>query len=208
MNQRNCTPTIEYYHNSYIPVNTIWYNTLIMKEKNRQSQIPLPTIRRYPIYLRAIKAKVAGGEFYVSSAVLAEELGFDPVLSRKDLAMVGIPGKPRRGYPAGELCEAISHALGWDIPTEAAIVGVGSLGRALLGYNVALAGVLFTGGEIGHFTVSYGIYRALHGNCVLSCVNNALNAADSIGMSLAYALTPERVVLSAGKYGFRQQSVQ
>ena len=117
------------------PYNTIWYNTLLMKGKNRQSQIPLPTIRRYPIYLRAIKAKVAGGEFYVSSAVLAEELGFDPVLSRKDLAMVGIPGKPRRGYPARELCEAISHALGWDIPTEAAIVGVGSLGRALLGYN-------------------------------------------------------------------------
>lgn len=106
-----------------------------MKAKNKQYSIPLPTIRRYPIYLRAIKAKIAAGDFYVSGAVLAEELGFDSVLSRKDLAMAGVPGRPRRGYPAAELCEAISHALGWDVPTEAALIGTGSLGCALLGYN-------------------------------------------------------------------------
>lgn len=106
-----------------------------MKDNIRQCPIPLPTIRRYPIYLRAIKSKIAGGELHVSSAVLAEELGFDPVLSRKDLAMAGIPGRPRRGYPAKELCEAINRALGWDNPIEAALVGVGSLGSALLGYS-------------------------------------------------------------------------
>jgi redox-sensing transcriptional repressor len=103
--------------------------------KDSVKSIPLPTIRRYPIYLRAIQTKIAGGELYVSSAVLAEELGFDPVLSRKDLAMAGIPGKPRRGYPACELYEAINRALGWDSPIEAALVGVGSLGSALLGYS-------------------------------------------------------------------------
>lgn len=106
-----------------------------MKDASKQTQIPLPTIRRYPIYLRAIKAKIAGGDLHVSSAVLAEELGLDPVLSRKDLAMAGIPGKPRRGYPARELCEAINRALGWDSPIDAALIGVGSLGRALLGYS-------------------------------------------------------------------------
>lgn len=106
-----------------------------MKDASKQTQIPLPTIRRYPIYLRAIKAKIAGGDLHVSSAVLAEELGLDPVLSRKDLAMAGIPGKPRRGYPARELCEAINRALGWDSPIDAALVGVGSLGSALLGYS-------------------------------------------------------------------------
>lgn len=110
---------------------------LHMKDNSKQNlnPIPLPTIRRYPIYLRAIKSKIAGGELYISSAVLAEELGFDPVLSRKDLAMVGIPGKPRRGYPAMELSEAINRALGWDNPIQAALIGVGSLGSALLGYS-------------------------------------------------------------------------
>ena len=106
-----------------------------MQNKFKTASIPLPTIRRYPIYLRAIKAKIAGGELHVSSAAIAEELGFDPVLSRKDLAMVGIPGKPRLGYPAQELCEAINRALGWDNPIEAALIGVGSLGSALLGYS-------------------------------------------------------------------------
>ena len=106
-----------------------------MKEETRTIQLPLPTIRRYPIYLRAIKAKIAGGELTVSSAVLAEELGLDPVLTRKDLAMSGVSGKPRRGYPAKELCDAINRALGWDNATDAVLVGVGSLGRALLGYS-------------------------------------------------------------------------
>lgn len=106
-----------------------------MKDEVKAIQLPLPTIRRYPIYLRAIKAKIAGGELTVSSAVLAEELGFDPVLTRKDLAMSGVSGKPRRGYPAKELCDAINRALGWDNATDAVLVGVGSLGRALLGYS-------------------------------------------------------------------------
>ena len=106
-----------------------------MNEDKKTNPLPLPTIRRYPIYLRAIKAKIAGGDLTVSSAVLAEELGLDPVLTRKDLAMTGVSGKPRRGYPAKELCDAINRALGWDNDTDAALVGVGSLGKALLGYS-------------------------------------------------------------------------
>lgn len=106
-----------------------------MKKEQRLSPLPLPTIRRYPVYLRAIRAKVAGGELHVSSAVLAEELGLDPVLARKDLAMAGVPGRPRRGYPAKALSEAINRALGWDSATDAVLVGAGSLGCALLGYS-------------------------------------------------------------------------
>lgn len=106
-----------------------------MKENDSQEALPLPTIRRYPAYLREIKASIARGERHVSSAVLAETLGLDPVLTRKDLAMVGVPGKPRCGYPAEELEAAIKRALGWDNATDAALVGVGSLGQALLGYS-------------------------------------------------------------------------
>jgi redox-sensing transcriptional repressor len=106
-----------------------------MKNEAKVSALPLPTIRRYPIYLREIKSMIARGELHVSSAVLAETLGFDPVLTRKDLAMAGVPGKPRRGYPAKDLRDAINRALGWDTATDAVLVGVGSLGQALLGHN-------------------------------------------------------------------------
>ena len=106
-----------------------------MTEIANPAPLPLPTIRRYPIYLRCIKEMIAAGELHISSAVVAERLGLAPVLTRKDLAMAGIPGKPRRGYPAQPLLDALNHALGWDDTTDAVLVGVGSLGNALLGYT-------------------------------------------------------------------------
>ena len=106
-----------------------------MNDLQTQTCFPLPTIRRYPIYLRCIREMIAAGELHVSSAVIAEKLGLDPVLARKDLAMAGVIGKPRRGYPAQALEEAINRALGWDSTTDAILVGVGSLGNALLGYR-------------------------------------------------------------------------
>ncbi len=95
----------------------------------------MPTIRRYPAYLRLIKERMACGDDEISSAALAEALGIDPVLARKDIAMMGIPGRPRRGFPARELVAAITRALGWDNTTDAALVGCGSLGHALAGYR-------------------------------------------------------------------------
>ena len=106
-----------------------------MKQQDHPNALPLPTIRRYPIYLREIRAMIASGALHVSSAVLAEKLGLDPVLTRKDLAMAGVSGRPLRGYPAKALEEAINRALGWDNVIDAALVGVGSLGQALLGYS-------------------------------------------------------------------------
>jgi len=111
----------------------LWYTRRAM-ENPRENPFPLPTIRRYPIFLRAIGEMMDAGEAFISSSVLAERLGLDPVLTRKDLAMAGVPGRPRRGYPAGELRAAINRALGWDSATDAVLVGAGSLGSALLGY--------------------------------------------------------------------------
>ena len=88
-------------------------------EDDSMEPLPLPTIRRYPAYLREIRAMIQRGEQHVSSAVLAEKLGLDQVLTRKDLAMAGVPGKPRCGYPAKKLEAAVVHALGWDNATEA-----------------------------------------------------------------------------------------
>ena len=106
-----------------------------MNQEKPSPPLPLPTIRRYPSYLRCIREMIAAGELHISSAVVAEKLGLDPVLTRKDLAMAGIPGKPRCGYPAQALQDAIKHALGWDNTTDAVLIGAGSLGNALLGYS-------------------------------------------------------------------------
>ena len=106
-----------------------------MNKDDKHGSLPLPTIRRYPAYLRLIRERMAAGDEEISSAALAAALGIDPVLARKDIAMMGIPGRPRWGYPARELVEAMRHALGWDNATDAALVGCGSLGHALVGYG-------------------------------------------------------------------------
>lgn len=99
------------------------------------TELPLPTIRRYPLYLVAIDEKIAQGEDSISSAVLASELNLDPVMVRKDLAMTGIVGRPRVGYPARQLVDGIKKIIGWNDVTNALLVGAGSLGSALLGYH-------------------------------------------------------------------------
>ena len=106
-----------------------------MNKDDKQGSLPLPTIRRYPAYLRLIRERMAAGDEEISSAALAAALGIDPVLARKDIAMMGIPGRPRWGYPARELADAMQRALGWDNTTDAALVGCGSLGHALVGYG-------------------------------------------------------------------------
>lgn len=102
---------------------------------NVVQNLPLPTIRRFPIYLRKIQDCVAREEEYISGALLADVLNLDHVVVRKDLAMTGVSGTPRLGFPTKELAAAITRALGWDSPTQAALIGVGHLGGALLGHR-------------------------------------------------------------------------
>lgn len=96
---------------------------------------PIPTIRRLPLFLEKIKEHVSKGEAYISSATLAKELHLDPIVVRKDLAVTGVAGMPRRGFPAVDMISAIKTFLGWDNTTDAILCGVGSLGKALLGYE-------------------------------------------------------------------------
>ena len=106
-----------------------------MSKKENRPPLPLPAVRRFPVYLREIKAMSAGGLDFISGAVLSERTGTDHVLVRKDLALAGVAGRPRKGYPAKALAKAITKALGWDRPVQAALVGAGALGRSLMGYG-------------------------------------------------------------------------
>ncbi len=94
----------------------------------------LPTIKRLPSYLHVVEAAKQEGMEYISGTVIAEELELEPIQVRKDLAVTGIVGKPRRGFPVDELMHAITAFLRWDRETPAILVGAGHLGSALLGY--------------------------------------------------------------------------
>ena len=95
----------------------------------------LPTIKRLPSYLHLVENAQAEGKEYISGTVIAEELELEPIQVRKDLAVTGVVGKPRLGFPVDQLIQAIHTFLNWDRDHNAILVGAGNLGTALLGYR-------------------------------------------------------------------------
>ncbi|MDR1748970.1 MAG: redox-sensing transcriptional repressor Rex [Spirochaetaceae bacterium] len=101
----------------------------------RQKIPATPSIRRLPQYLHIIRQTQSEGYEYISGTVIAQELNLEPIQVRKDLAITGITGKPKKGYPVAALITAIEHFLGWDVVTNTILVGAGNLGAALTGYQ-------------------------------------------------------------------------
>ena len=97
--------------------------------------VPRPSLRRLPEYLQLLREFRYDGREQVSCTQLALALRQDPTQVRKDLSFTGIVGKPRVGYRVSELISAIETFLGWDSCTDAFLIGVGNLGRAVLGYR-------------------------------------------------------------------------
>jgi redox-sensing transcriptional repressor len=101
----------------------------------KQKISAVPSIRRLPSYLHIIRQSKEEGNEYISGTVIAQELHLEPIQVRKDLAITGIVGKPKKGYPVKELIKAIESYLGWDQSHDAVLVGAGNLGSALMGYQ-------------------------------------------------------------------------
>lgn len=100
-----------------------------------ESSIPDAVINRLSLYLRELQHLVRSGSETTSSSALGDALGFTDAQVRKDLAYFGQFGYPGIGYRCGELIEAIRKILGTDRQWAVGMVGVGNLGRALLGYR-------------------------------------------------------------------------
>jgi len=101
----------------------------------RMQRAGVSCVRRLPAYLQLLRALQVEGREFVSGTVLARVHHLEPVIVRKDLAITGVIGTPRLGFPVTELILAIERFLGWDKATRAVLVGAGNLGAALLGYQ-------------------------------------------------------------------------
>jgi len=94
--------------------------------------VPPAVVNRLSLYLRELQHLINGGNETTSSSQLGLRLGFTDAQVRKDLAHFGHFGHPGIGYR----CDgAIRSILGTDREWRVALVGVGNLGRALLGYR-------------------------------------------------------------------------
>jgi redox-sensing transcriptional repressor len=93
------------------------------------------SVRRLPSYLQVIRELRRENDDFISATVIARELHLQSIQVRKDLAVTGINGSPKKGYPVNELVQAIERFLGWDSNSGAVLVGAGNLGAALMGHR-------------------------------------------------------------------------
>jgi redox-sensing transcriptional repressor len=98
-------------------------------------EIPPVVIDRLPLYTRALSALESEARDVVSSQELGTRLGVTPAQIRKDLSYFGRFGKQGRGYNVRKLLDELQRILGLDRQWRMALVGVGKLGRAILGYE-------------------------------------------------------------------------
>lgn len=101
-------------------------------DHDKQPYVPEPAIGRLPWYLACISEMRAEGVEYVSSTAISHQLNVDASQIAKDLSYLNIKGKTRIGYDVRQLEEGLSDFLGFHRRHNAVMMGVGSLGRALI----------------------------------------------------------------------------
>lgn len=104
-------------------------------EPPSDSAVPKVVVSRLSLYLRELQRLESAGQETISSGQLGALLGFSDAQVRKDLGFFGQFGYPGVGYRCDELIRAMRDILGTNQPWNVAMVGVGNLGQALLGYR-------------------------------------------------------------------------
>jgi redox-sensing transcriptional repressor len=72
---------------------------------------------------------------WISSPHLAWQFRVDDTQVRKDLALVGVKGRPNTGFRREQILDRIRRFLGLGRHLDAVVVGVGRLGSALVAYR-------------------------------------------------------------------------
>ena len=94
--------------------------------------LPEPTISRLPWYLSYLTMQQRRNVEYVSSTQIAKEINVDASQIAKDLSFLNIKGKTRIGYEVDTLVNELVDFLGFKKQHNAFMIGVGSLGKALI----------------------------------------------------------------------------
>lgn len=96
--------------------------------------LPEKTIERLSQYRRALINILEEEKTSIFSHELAAMLHITAVQVRRDIMLIGHTGTLRRGYEVNELVQSISDIIDTDDGQKVAVIGIGNLGRALVGY--------------------------------------------------------------------------
>ncbi|MBI2909829.1 MAG: redox-sensing transcriptional repressor Rex [Chloroflexi bacterium] len=98
-------------------------------------QIPDIVVLRLPLYVRALEHLAREKVELVSSQELGGHVQLTAAQIRKDLSYFGKFGKQGKGYGVAHLLLGLRRILGLDREWPMVLIGVGRLGRAILGYE-------------------------------------------------------------------------
>ena len=98
------------------------------------NNVPEVVVQRLPLYVRVLSHFASAGIEVISSEQLGAHLQMTPAQIRKDLSYFGRFGKQGRGYDVGNLAQRLRSILGLDAQWNAALIGMGRLGRAVASY--------------------------------------------------------------------------
>lgn len=105
------------------------------KTTSKKKSFSHETISRLSLYLRNFKRLQDADTQTISSDKIAQFLNVTPEQFRKDLSFFGGFGKRGVGYNVERLVGELENILGVDKKWHIAIIGIGSLGSALLGFG-------------------------------------------------------------------------
>lgn len=101
----------------------------------KSKKIPRATAKRLPIYYRYLNILLDANKHRVSSTELSQAVQVDSATIRRDFSYFGELGKRGYGYDVEDLLNFFKEILNQDKLTNAALIGVGNLGHALLNFN-------------------------------------------------------------------------
>jgi len=97
-------------------------------------RLPDKTVERLSQYRRTLLIANANGKHHIFSHELAALLHITSVQVRRDIMLIGYSGTLRQGYDVKELIEIIGKIIDSRDGQKVAVIGIGNLGRAIIGY--------------------------------------------------------------------------
>lgn len=98
------------------------------------SKLPPRTVERLSKYRRLLDRYKDMVDAHIHSHKLAAMLNLTPEQVRRDLMLIGISGNNRKGYHIISLISLIGETIDRQEGHKVAIVGIGNLGKAVLGF--------------------------------------------------------------------------
>ena len=97
-------------------------------------RLPDKTVERLSQYRRALLNYLSGGKHHIFSHEIANLLHITAVQVRRDIMLIGYTGTLRQGYDVKELIDLIGKIIDSREGQKVAVIGIGNLGRAIMGY--------------------------------------------------------------------------